>query len=289
MRAEQLTRALGGRWHGQYGAARCPAHDDRNPSLSIRDGEAGALLLHCFTGCQYRDIRAALKFKLGDGAINVSRTAWAVPNPKSAAAANAELASRIWAQTVPIPESQAEAYLRQRRITCALPDTLRFHPALRHPTGEYLPVMAACVEKVDDDTCAIHRTYLDSQAPRKTDRLPAKAMLGSCRGGAVRLSEGRTGLVVCEGIETGLSLCDAIEGHAIWAALSASGLVSLRLPDANRFGGTLLIACDGDPAGRKSGQALGERSARIGWAVELVSAPDGQDFNDLAQIGGGHV
>jgi hypothetical protein len=116
MHAEQLTRALGGRWHGQYGAARCPAHDDRNPSLSIRDGEAGALLLYCFTGCQFRDIRAAIKFKLGDGAINVSRTAWAVPSRKSTTPANVELAIRIWAQTAPIPASHAETYLRQRRI-----------------------------------------------------------------------------------------------------------------------------------------------------------------------------
>jgi hypothetical protein len=37
MRAETLTRALGGRWHGSYGAACCPAHEDRNPSLSIKE------------------------------------------------------------------------------------------------------------------------------------------------------------------------------------------------------------------------------------------------------------
>jgi hypothetical protein len=285
MRADQLTRALGGRWHGHYGTAHCPAHDDRNPSLSIRDGEAGALLLNCFTGCQYRDIRAALKSRLGDGAIKVPRTARAIPK----STANAELANRIWAQTVPLPASHAEAYLRQRRIACALPDTLRFHPALRHPTGGYLPVMVARVETADSKMGAIHRTYLDSQAPRKADRRPAKAMLGSCRGGAVRLSKGHTGLVVCEGIETGLSLCDALEGYAVWAALSTSGVVALRLPDAKQFGGMLLVACDGDPAGRKSGQALGERAARSGWEVELASAPNGQDFNDLAHIGGGHV
>ena len=29
MNAESLTKALGGRWHGSYGTARCPAHDDR--------------------------------------------------------------------------------------------------------------------------------------------------------------------------------------------------------------------------------------------------------------------
>ena len=47
MRAESLTKALGGRWHGSYGTARFPAHDDRTPSLSVRDGDDGRLLTCC--------------------------------------------------------------------------------------------------------------------------------------------------------------------------------------------------------------------------------------------------
>jgi hypothetical protein len=35
--AENLTARLGGRWHGTYGTSRCPVHDDRKPSLSIRE------------------------------------------------------------------------------------------------------------------------------------------------------------------------------------------------------------------------------------------------------------
>lgn len=35
---------------GQY-LASCPAHDDREPSLSIGQGAAGAVLLHCHAGC----------------------------------------------------------------------------------------------------------------------------------------------------------------------------------------------------------------------------------------------
>ncbi|WP_273724050.1 hypothetical protein [Bartonella sp. AU18XJBT] len=30
-----ITNALHGVWHGYYGIARCPAHDDRLPSLSL--------------------------------------------------------------------------------------------------------------------------------------------------------------------------------------------------------------------------------------------------------------
>ena len=40
--ARSLTDALDGRWHGSYGTACCPAHEDLDPSLSIteRDGKA---------------------------------------------------------------------------------------------------------------------------------------------------------------------------------------------------------------------------------------------------------
>ncbi|MDR1647752.1 MAG: hypothetical protein LBR88_06945 [Zoogloeaceae bacterium] len=37
----------------------CPAHDDRSPSLSIRETD-GKILLHCFTGCDVGEILAAL-------------------------------------------------------------------------------------------------------------------------------------------------------------------------------------------------------------------------------------
>lgn len=31
--------------------ALCPAHDDHNPSLSIKEGEDGRVLFHCFADC----------------------------------------------------------------------------------------------------------------------------------------------------------------------------------------------------------------------------------------------
>ena len=58
-----LDRILGGlqgvRAAGSGWSARCPAHDDRRPSLSIREGERG-LLLHCFSGCSLHAICGAL-------------------------------------------------------------------------------------------------------------------------------------------------------------------------------------------------------------------------------------
>jgi hypothetical protein len=41
--------------HGRY-LAKCPAHPDRSPSLSIREGRDGRVLLHCFAGCKTEDV-----------------------------------------------------------------------------------------------------------------------------------------------------------------------------------------------------------------------------------------
>lgn len=64
--AEALAERLGGRRSGRGWMCRCPAHDDREPSLSIRDGADGRVLLHCFAGCSPRDVCAALGLELRD-------------------------------------------------------------------------------------------------------------------------------------------------------------------------------------------------------------------------------
>lgn len=44
----------------------CPAHEDRSPSLSIRETPDGMLLLHCFAGCSVESIASACGVELGD-------------------------------------------------------------------------------------------------------------------------------------------------------------------------------------------------------------------------------
>jgi hypothetical protein len=45
--------------------ARCPAHEDRSPSLSIRQADDGRILLHCFAGCAVHDVLGALGLDMG--------------------------------------------------------------------------------------------------------------------------------------------------------------------------------------------------------------------------------
>jgi hypothetical protein len=47
-------------------SARCPAHDDTSPSLSIGRGEDGRVLIHCHAGCEVAAVLDALKLGLGD-------------------------------------------------------------------------------------------------------------------------------------------------------------------------------------------------------------------------------
>lgn len=46
--------------------ARCPAHADKHPSLSVRETEAGVILAHCFSGCEVAEIVSAVGLKLED-------------------------------------------------------------------------------------------------------------------------------------------------------------------------------------------------------------------------------
>jgi hypothetical protein len=50
-----------GRW-----IAKCPAHDDRSPSLSVRETADGTVLLNCFGSCGTGDVLAALGLSMQD-------------------------------------------------------------------------------------------------------------------------------------------------------------------------------------------------------------------------------
>lgn len=68
MSADILLSKLEGvrdRGHGRW-MARCPAHDDRSPSLSIRETDDGTILIRCWAGCGAAEIVAAVGLTLAD-------------------------------------------------------------------------------------------------------------------------------------------------------------------------------------------------------------------------------
>jgi len=58
---QKVRKTSAGEW-----VACCPAHEDRTPSLSLKDCGDGRLLLHCFGGCAVEEVCLALGLTLSD-------------------------------------------------------------------------------------------------------------------------------------------------------------------------------------------------------------------------------
>jgi hypothetical protein len=60
-RLDRVRRTSADRW-----VARCPAHNDRGPSVAIRELDDGRVLVHCFAGCSAHEIVTAAGLTLSD-------------------------------------------------------------------------------------------------------------------------------------------------------------------------------------------------------------------------------
>ena len=57
----QKVKGKNGSW-----TACCPAHNDKGPSLAIREADDGRVLLHCFAGCDVNSVVTALGMDMTD-------------------------------------------------------------------------------------------------------------------------------------------------------------------------------------------------------------------------------
>lgn len=151
---QQLVIALGGRWYQDRGMCRCPAHDDRVASLSVRIGER-TLLFKCFAGCETSAVLAALRAEHR-----------VVPRqerkqPVFAAPHAGSLVRALWGEAFPLQQTIGADYLRSRNLFVH-PPALRFHP--RTPLGrgravEKRPAILAAVAG-DRGLTALQRIFL---------------------------------------------------------------------------------------------------------------------------------
>ncbi|MCY3887043.1 MAG: toprim domain-containing protein [Chloroflexi bacterium] len=283
MTAETIAKALDGHQVGSGWIARCPTHDDCRPSLAVRDAD-GKTLVHCHAGCNQRGVIQALQQRgLWNG------NGWRgrrhpirrrIPHTRGRGQRNqpSTAARAIWQSTVPATGTPVEAYLAGRGLIGPIPPSIRFHRGIKHASGSFWPCMVARVTRfADEESLAIHRTFLARDGSGKAPVDPQRMMLGPCRGGAVHLGEPKGALLIGEGIETCLAAMQAT-GQPAWAALSTSGLRALELPDTVR---EVIVLVDGDDPGEAAADASALRWKAQGTRVRLARAPRGMDFNDL--------
>jgi CHC2 zinc finger len=105
--AEQIAQLIQGRRSGAGWIGRCPAHEDRSPSLKI-DERDGKILLCCFAGCSLKEIYERLGISVSD-LFSESRAFQPKPHAlRQAEVATADLRHRLTPRERVLPVTVVE-------------------------------------------------------------------------------------------------------------------------------------------------------------------------------------
>jgi putative DNA primase/helicase len=287
--AAVISDRLGGHRCGNGYMARCPAHIDPKPSLSITETLDGKTLVHCFGGCEQSEVIEALRFRglwSGHTTGNISALP-TVPLPEKT---KLEAIKRVWAESKPIAAGDpVDRYLEGRGLGLdAYPSVLRFHPALPYWNGKEcigrFPAMTARVDDPQGNIVSVHRTYLALTGNGKASVPSPKKLMsperpGETKGAAIQLCEPGDMLAVAEGIETALAV-HICTGNPCWATANAGGMKAVVIPDSVRI---VVICADRDASatGELAAKALARRFIGEGRRCKILM-PDvvGTDWAD---------
>jgi len=255
MDARAITKALGGKWAGRYGLARCPVHADSTPSLKISDSTHRGIDVHCFAGCDWKDIKNELRRQgLLNGSFSAERV---IPAPAEDEHKNIAPALSLWRGSVPLPGTLGETYFTEHRGLkigdLNLEHAIRYHPVHRM-------VVALMTDAISNDPIGIHRTFLDANGKKRE-----RKMLG--RQGVVRITPDEDvtlGLGIAEGIEDALAI--ALEWGPAWAATSAGAIERFPVLSGIEH---LTIFADADSAGTRAARVCADRWIAAGQEAQI--------------------
>lgn len=160
---------------------------------------------------------------------------------------------------------------------------LGFHAICPFGQDRFPALLALVTNAVTGEPIGVHRTALRSDGLGKQempDGGASKRMLGSSKGGVVRLQPGGPSLGIAEGIETALSASEIFK-MPVWAALSANGIADFPVIPGVKF---LRILADHDAAGLSAARKCKRRYKKAGIEAEVRYPPKfGDDWNDHPQ------
>lgn len=251
MSAADLAQALGGKRVGKGFMAACPAHDDRNPSLSIDDGDKRTVV-HCQAGCSQEEVIDALR----------GRGLWPATNGHS----HAKVRARTWrtggsGERATGPQ---KASLGQIVATYDYVDE----------QGEIL------FQSVRYEPKSFRQRRPDGKGGWIWDLEGVRPVLFRLPEALAAVAKGAT-IYVVEGEKDVLTL----ERLRFRATCNAAGALKFRIEHAEPLrGADVVIICDNDDVGRQHGESVAHmlwgvaKRVRIIW--HLPNVPEKGDITD---------
>lgn len=283
--AREATARLKGTWHGSYGMACCPAHQDRTPSLSIKPGHS-AVLYKCFAGCTQDEIIAALA---AEGVAPTDRKLVAALVPTADPDRHMRLALDIWDRSRPIRGTLAHRYLKSRGLADAGP--ARFDPASKtveiDAQGERrchtFPALVLPMRNTRGFR-AIQRIFLSPSGGKAAIDAPKK-ILGKRHGASIRIGTQPPGTInLAEGFEDAMSAMALKQLPGCWAVCGKENYRHIDLPEDCR---KVVIYSQHGADTQQAIEAAREHLTANGRTLSVILPPPGGDWNDELMRRGG--
>lgn len=237
--AAEIVHALGGR----SGVARCPAHDDHTPSLSVSDRD-GRVLVHCHAGCDQRAVLDAL----------AERGLWpaSMATPKSPAAVSAP-------KLPGAPDGHAKRRSKPPAVhTYRDEDGTPWLNVYRHEKPDGGKAFSQCDLKAGK--------WIEKNGHRLPDRRPLYRLDTFARrpAGSIVLVEGE-------------KCADALTKLGIDATTTLGGAGGINKADFRPLRGwRVLIWPDADQPGRKYAETAATMLLQVGAEPLIIPIPKGQ-------------
>jgi conjugative transfer relaxase protein TraI len=204
---------------------------------------------------------------------------------------NIQKAKDLVVNSQPIHGTLAEQYLRVHRgITKPLPDSLRYHPAVKsYINGQTLPALLMVGRNEKNEIQGVQAIFLDPLTANKAKVEVVKQSFGVIGGSPITLQQGKSPAsptLICEGIETGLSLREADGEKTIKATLSLSNFLNI---PKNLVSKEIIFCLDNDGEGHHSELLIKKACERLteeGKDVysnkpDSISGLKKTDYNDV--------
>jgi putative DNA primase/helicase len=280
--ASEIIAGLGG--NPATGRCRCPAHDDKNPSLDVVERN-GKVLFKCRADCSQDNVIAALRQRglwrtKADAPAGRSIT---MPRPETS---DTEDIARALLRAAAKSEDRPKEYLRGRGLKIA-PAGLKLidRATMRRITGRGYPAMVAQVTNASG-RAVVQVTFLTLDAKHNACGASGRNVrltYGTVGGGFVILGEAQPDkpLIVGEGIESALAAME-LAGLPGIAVLGTSNLPKVVPPPCSE----VILAADNDPPGIEAAKKLAAHLAAAGRVVRIAApVTQGNDWNDEMKNG----